>query len=215
MLKCKNCGKELTKKQKSTCSRECRNEYVRKLNIGRTSPFKGKKRWTEEQRKKIGDAQRGKPKSEEFRKKCSERMKGVAFFKGHKHTEQYKKEMSQLMKKLKPWEKSIAKRTKHGEGRTGKQTAEYRIWVTMKQRCSNKKTRGYKNYGGRGITVCERWKESYNNFLEDMGRRPTEKHSIDRINNDGNYEPNNCRWATQKEQYENSRLHRCSNGQFI
>jgi hypothetical protein len=62
----------------------------------------------------------------------------------------------------------------------------------MKRRCLDKNNKAYGNYGGRGITICERWK-NFENFISDMGRRPSEKHSIDRINNDGNYQPSNCR----------------------
>jgi hypothetical protein len=80
----------------------------------------------------------------------------------------------------------------------------YKIWSDMKRRCLNSNCKAYKNYGGRGIKVCDRWLESFNNFLEDMGERP-EGLSIDRINNDGNYEPSNCKWATNKEQINNRR----------
>lgn len=82
---------------------------------------------------------------------------------------------------------------------------EYETWGGLKQRCYNSKNQGYANYGGRGILICERWLDSFENFLADMGKRPTPKHSIERINNDGHYEPSNCRWATMKEQNRNKR----------
>lgn len=96
---------------------------------------------------------------------------------------------------------------KHGDIQciNGKQIqpAEYRIWSHMKRRCLDPTTHNYRWYGGRGIKVCQRWIDSYADFLADMGRRPSEKHSIDRIDNDGNYEPSNCRWATYAQQAVN------------
>lgn len=79
----------------------------------------------------------------------------------------------------------------------------YNAWEGMKQRCHNPRNPRFPRYGGRGISVCERWRNSFAAFAEDMGPKPTPKHSVDRINNDGNYEPSNCRWATSREQYDN------------
>lgn len=87
-------------------------------------------------------------------------------------------------------------------------TREGNIYLGMIQRCYDPKVKSYHRYGGRGITVCDRWRESVINFVADMGNAPDSKHSLDRINNDGNYEPSNCRWATMKEQHRNKRNNR-------
>lgn len=88
-------------------------------------------------------------------------------------------------------------RLTHGMSRT----PIYESWKAMRKRCLNPNAPKYRLYGGRGITICERW-DYFENFREDMGERPIGL-SLDRIDNDGNYEPGNCRWATQKEQQNN------------
>lgn len=100
-----------------------------------------------------------------------------------------------------------AKLIKHGEGRSGAETAEYKIWKGMRRRCKDPKHKNYKEYGGRGIAVCERWAE-YANFLADMKRRPSPKHTLERKDNNGNYEPGNCEWATRSRQSNNCRSNR-------
>lgn len=84
-------------------------------------------------------------------------------------------------------------------------TKEHKVWQDLRARCYRPKTSNYIHYGGRGISVCDRWRYSFENFLTDMGFAPTKEHSIDRIDVNGNYEPANCRWATKKEQSRNTR----------
>jgi hypothetical protein len=83
-------------------------------------------------------------------------------------------------------------------------SSEYRSWLSMKTRCTNPNLKQWKDYGGRGITVCPEWLNSFQNFYNDMGKRPDGK-TLDRINNNKGYEPSNCRWATSKEQTQNRR----------
>lgn len=95
-------------------------------------------------------------------------------------------------------EARVGKGRKHGMHRT----PTYRTWDGMKQRCLNPNAARYDQYGGRGITVCEAWL-TFANFLADMGPRPSREHTIDRKDNNGNYEPDNCQWSTRSEQQKN------------
>jgi len=94
--------------------------------------------------------------------------------------------------------------TTHGK----RKTPEYKAWVHMKGRCLNKNDQDYKYYGGRGISICDEWKESVENFIADMGNRPSSNHSIDRIDVNGNYNKDNCKWSTRQEQALNKRNNR-------
>lgn len=96
------------------------------------------------------------------------------------------------------------KTRKHG----GRQSPEYTVWIGMKARCSNPNSLAYKNYGGRGITVCERWNKSFQSFLDDMGPRPSAEHTIERTNNNLGYFPENCEWRTLLDQCNNTRRSR-------
>jgi len=98
-------------------------------------------------------------------------------------------------------EARLKSNTRHGK--TG--TPEHNAWAEMIRRCFDPRRKCYEYYGGRGITVCNRWIENFENFYADMGPKPTPKHSIDRIDVNGNYEPSNCRWATPQEQSTNQR----------
>lgn len=93
----------------------------------------------------------------------------------------------------------------HGETRNGRKTPEYSVYREMLRRCYDPKRNSYSNYGGRGITVCRRWRRSFGAFLRDVGRRPSPQHTIDRIKNNRGYYPSNVHWATPQEQQRNTR----------
>lgn len=99
------------------------------------------------------------------------------------------------------------------QGYTVKTHPLYNTWVLLKQRCQNPNSLAYKHYGGRGISICESWKQ-FKNFAEDMGMKPSSKHSLERIDNDGGYCPTNCKWATVEEQRLNRRCFKTSESGF-
>jgi len=99
---------------------------------------------------------------------------------------------------------SNTSKLRHGHAKRGQQTGEHRCWQAMKRRCLDPKHSHFLYYGGKGIEVCDRWANSFENFLADMGPKPTPKHTLDRYpNRSGNYEPSNCRWATRLQQSAN------------
>ena|SRR5271156_1516101 len=101
---------------------------------------------------------------------------------------------------------AIAVHTVHGDAKRSRESSEYSSWQAMKSRCLDSNHKHFRYYGGKGVTICERWKNSFPNFLADMGRKPTSLHTIDRFPDPyGNYEPSNCRWATRKQQAANHR----------
>lgn len=97
------------------------------------------------------------------------------------------------------------KQTTHGYFKERNPMPEVKTWCSMKSRCYNPSNPSYPHYGGAGVVVCKRWLHSICNFIKDMGKRPSNEHSLDRINVYGNYEPSNCRWATIKEQNRNKK----------
>lgn len=104
-------------------------------------------------------------------------------------------------------ELSIARSLKHGNRRGKENTSrEYEAWCSMIGRCERESDTNFHNYGARGIKVCDKWRNSFECFLADMGDRPSPKHSLDRIDVNGDYEPTNCRWATKTDQMRNRRL---------
>ncbi len=94
---------------------------------------------------------------------------------------------------------------RHGHARKGRPTAEYKAWQNMIDRCYSEKNIGFRNYGGRGIRVCKSWRESFCNFLKDVGLKPHPELTLDRKNTNGNYFPKNCRWADRVMQRRNRR----------
>jgi len=102
-------------------------------------------------------------------------------------------------------ELKVSLNTTHGFSNNRKDYPEYHVWLGMKARCYNKNNDRYADWGGRGITVCKKWVNDFQTFLSDMGRRPSDKHSIERKDNNNGYSPENCYWATKADQNRNTR----------
>jgi len=100
---------------------------------------------------------------------------------------------------------NVVRNHRHGHAMRGRMSGEYQSWKGMKERCYQPTHVGYKYYGARGVKVCERWRRRFAAFLQDMGPKPSRAHTLDRKDTDGDYEPGNCRWATQVEQRMNQR----------
>ncbi len=109
------------------------------------------------------------------------------------------------LRRVKRYGTTDSPREFHGAARDGRRTPEYKAWGSMKDRCENPRCPAWKWYGARGIRIDEGWRKSFGAFIADVGPRPSSKHSLDRINNDGHYEPGNVRWATWTEQLRNRR----------
>ena len=113
-------------------------------------------------------------------------------------------EIARLEKEATKGARISAAKTRHGHSKRYQKSPEYNTWAGMRKRCENPRAKGFARYGGRGIRVCERWL-LFDSFLADMGTRPSDRHSIGRLDNDGDYGPDNCRWETPEEQARNTR----------